>query len=146
MTFFKNKRFLNIGNEHFLAKKFSGWNNANFKYNIVKGEVIVKYYIELYFSGNVATLVKTISFPTHVSDSWFANNTEEFNFVYSLKYKNIYDEFNKCNYPSKNSDFIPDVLYWFAEKTKTTSALNLLKEDLEFCLKFIEESFDEKSE
>ena len=140
MTFFDNLKFLTYKDQSFLVDKFSGFNIVEVTYKILPEITEIEYNFDIYFSGHTLTLSKKQYINNYKSTGFiFKNNTPEFDFIYSLKYKNAYEEFKKDGYVLKNhSAIIPEYVKWFAEKTNTSETLRSLKTDIEYSFNFIQ--------
>lgn len=150
-SFFNGIRKLEYGNKVFFADKFSGFSKVDFRYKLGGyGEFIkIQYFIELYFSGHTLELCKNafVDVYTNKKSFFFKENTKEFDFIHSLRYKNAYQEFIKSNYKSgKPTDIINDYVRWFAVNTNTMETLNNLKNDIEFCFGYVDETLKERVE
>lgn len=143
MTFFDDLKFLTYKDQRFLVDKFSGFNTVEVTHKILSGITKIEYTFDIYFSGHTLTLSSKQYIDNYKSNGFiFKDDTPEFKFIYSLKYKNAYEEFKKDGYVSKNhSDIISDYVKWFAEKTNTSETLRSLKRDIEFCFNYIDEHY-----
>ena len=148
--YFSNMSFLESGNQKFLVDKFSGFSTVDFCYKISRGKIYIKYFMNIYFSGEKLELSKTCTIPTHYNYStnrWsiFNDETDEFKFIYRYgeNGNNLYEHFKRSSFKSENkSDVISDYVKWFAESTSTESILNKLKKVIDFCFEYIDKHYD----
>ena len=55
--------FLTCGHEHFIASKFSGLKDVDFSYSFQGDQIIIKYFTEIYFSGNNMKMMVSKTIP-----------------------------------------------------------------------------------
>lgn len=147
--YFSNMSFLEYRNQKFLVDKFTGFSTVDFSYKICKGNIHIKYFMNIYFSGEKLELSKACKIPTHYNYStsrWsiFNDETDEFKFIYRYgeNGNNLYEQFKRSSFESENkSDVISDYVKWFAESTSTEETLNKLKKDIDFCFSYIDEHY-----
>lgn len=152
-TVLHNVPFLTCGHEHFIASKFSGLKDVDFSYSFSGDEIIIKYFTEIYFSGNsmkiliskAVPMFKNKTFPFNI----FSKLTPVGKFIVDIGGKKFWEKFNESGYePAEKTDFIPASVQWFAEKTGTLDILEELKESmrstLKFCDKYIDKGHNER--
>lgn len=148
--YFENMSFLKYGNQKFLVDKFSGFSIVDFSYKISKGNIYIKYFMNIYFSGEKLELSKTCTIPTHYkypANRWsiFNEETDEFKFIYCYgeNGNNLYERFKMSDFESENkSDVISNFVKWFAENTNTQNTLDKLKKDINFCFGYIDKHYN----
>ena len=103
-NYFSNMCFLEYGNQKFLVDKFSGFSTVDFCYKICGGNIHIKYFMNIYFSGEKLELSKICTIPTHhkySSSRWsiFNDETDEFQFIYrnGENGNNLYEQFKKLS-------------------------------------------------
>lgn len=148
---FKNVAKLTYGNHYFIIDKFSGFDKVEFSINKTDflSEKKITYYMNIYFSGQVLKLEKATEIKVFENTKrWFKTKyTPEYSFIYNTFKNGLYHTFTTSGYKSgESNDIIPDIVRWFAENTNTKNTLEELKEDIKFCLEFIDKYYLKKSE
>ncbi|MBR4316273.1 MAG: hypothetical protein IKP65_04815 [Alphaproteobacteria bacterium] len=143
---------LSYGNHIFVVDKFSGFDKIEFnietdKFNLDKR--IITYFMNIYFSGQTLKLEKKVKINifNDKNNSWFKTKfTPEYEFLKNAVQNGLYPTFEKSGYKSGESeDILPDIVRWFAKNTNTDYALIGLKEDIKYCLEFIDKYYTKKT-
>lgn len=137
---------LTYGDKRFVVDKFSGWEQVSFRIDRLVDCIKITYFMNIYFSGQILKIERIAYIDIDEKKSWFKNNyTPEYKFYMDAFKNGVYDVFEKSGYKSSEStDIIPDIIRWFAENTNTDYALIGLKEDIKYCLEFIDKYYPKK--
>ena len=149
MSYFNKIPTLRFANKVFVVDKFSGFDKVEISIDTLDAyTIIITYSMNIYFSGECLKLEKQANLIIDKKRSWFKTEyTPEYKFYTKIKDDGIEYSFKNSGYKSgKSTSIIPDFVRWFAKNTNTIEKLEELKEDINYCLEYINKHYSKKIE